>query len=107
MKQYQMGSEAKRLKRLPADWMVKMLETAKKVCPSATLIHTATKKQWQHANGVGWDAPVAMGHMLREVYLIEDGTFEPSYMPNVTLKLEDGDIASESEAQTAFNKYVK
>jgi len=28
-------------------------------------------------------------------------------MPNVTLKLEDGDIASDSEAQTAFNKYVK
>jgi hypothetical protein len=28
-------------------------------------------------------------------------------MPNVTLKLEDGDIAKESEAQTAFNKYVK
>ena len=107
MKQYQMGQEAKRLKRLPNDWMTKMLETAKKVCPSATLIHTATKKQWQHANGVGWDAPVAMAHMLREVYLIEDGTFEPSYMPNVTLKLEDGDIASESEAQTAFNKYVK
>ena len=107
MKQYQMGAEAKRLKRLPEDWMVKMLDTAKKVCPSATLIHTATKKQWQHATGVGWDAPVAMGHMLREVYLIEDGTFEPSYMPNVTLKLEDGDIASESEAQTAFNKYVK
>ena len=107
MKQYQMGAEAKRLKRLPMDWMVKMLETAKKVCPSATLIHTASKKQWQHANGVGWDAPVAMGHMLREIYLMEDGTFEPSYMPNVTLKLEDGDIANESEAQTAFNKYVK
>ena len=107
MKQYQMGAEAKRLKRLPGDWMFKMLETAKKVCPSATLIHTATKKQWQHANGVGWDAPVAMGHMLREIYLIEDGTFEPSYMPNVTLKLEDGDIAKDSEAQTAFNKYVK
>ena len=107
MKQYQMGQEAKRLKRLPNDWMTKMLETAKKVCPSATLIHTATKKQWQHANGVGWDAPVAMGHMLREVYLLEDGTYEPSYMANVTLKLEDGDIAKESEAQTAFNKYVK
>ena len=107
MKQYQMGAEAKRLRRLPGDWMFKMLETAKKVCPSATLIHTATKKQWQHANGVGWDAPVAMGHMLREIYLIEDGTFEPSYMPNVSLKLEDGDVANESEAQTAFNKYVK
>ena len=50
---------------------------------------------------------MAMAHMLREVYLVEDGTFEPSYMPNVTLKLEDGDIAKESEAQTAFNKYVK
>jgi hypothetical protein len=83
------------------------LTDAKIVCPSATLIHSATKKQWQHANGVGWDAPVAMAHMLREIYLIEDGTFEPSYMPNVTLKLEDGDIANESEAQTAFNKYVK
>ena len=43
--------------------------------------------------------------MLREVYLIEDGTFEPSYMPNVTLKLFDGDIAPDSEAQTAFDKY--
>ena len=32
---------------------------------------------------------------------------QPSYMPNVTLKLEDGDIAKDSEAQTAFNKYVK
>ena len=41
----------------------------------------------------------------REVYLIEDGTFEPSYMPNVTLKLFDGDIAPDSEAQTAFDKY--
>ena len=105
MKQYQMGEEAKRLKRLPDDWMIKMLESAKAICPSATLIHSATKKQWQHANGVGWDAPVAMGHMLREVYLIEDGTFEPSYMPNVTLKLFDGDIAPDSEAQTAFDKY--
>jgi len=28
-------------------------------------------------------------------------------MQNVTLKLEDGDIAPDSEAQTAFNKYVK
>ena len=65
------------------------------------------QKQWQHTNGVGWDAPVAMAHMLREVYLLEDGTFEPSYMPNVTLKLEEGDIANESEAQTAFNNYVK
>ena len=107
MKQYQMGSEAKRLKRLPDDWMIKMLEATQKVCPSASLIHSATKKQWQHANGVGWDAPIAMGHMLRETYLIEDGTFEPSYMPNVSLKLEDGDIAKDSEAQTAFNKYVK
>ncbi len=107
VKQYQMGSEAKRLKRLPEDWCVKMLESAKAVCPSATLIHSATKKQWQHANGVGWDAPVAMGHMLREVYLIEDGTFEPSYMPNVTLKLFDGDVAPDSEAQTAFNKYLE
>ena len=106
MKQYQMGAEAKRLKRLPEDWMFKMLESAKNVCSSATLLHSATKKQWQHANGVGWDAPVAMGHMLREVYLMEDGTFEPSYMPNVTLKLFDGDIAPDSEAQTAFNKYL-
>ena len=107
MKQYQMGAEAKRLNRLPEDWMFKMVEAVKKVCPSGVLVHTATKKQWQHANGVGWDAPVAMAHLLREVYLLEDGTFEPSYMPNVTLKLEDGDIAKESEAQTAFNKYVK
>ena len=107
MKQYQMGSEAKRLKRLPDDWMVKILQSAKGVCPSATLIHSATKKQWQHANGVGWDAPVAMAHLLREIYLMEDGTFEPSYMPNVSLKIEEGDIATESEAQTAFNKYVK
>ena len=107
MKQYQMGSEAKRLSRLPDDWMLKMLESMKKVCPSGVLVHSAAKKQWQHANGVGWDAPVAMAHLLREVYLIEDGTFEPSYMPNVTLKLEEGDIASESEARTAFNKYVK
>ena len=102
-----MGAEAKRLGRLPQEWMWDMLDAMKKVCPSATLIHSATKKQWQHANGVGWDAPVAMGHMLREVYLLEDGTFEPSYMQNVTLKLEDGDIAPDSEAQTAFNKYVK
>ena len=107
MKQYQMGSEAKRLNRLPDDWMTKMLEAIKKVCPSAVLVHSAAKKQWQHANGVGWDAPVAMAHLLREVYLLEDGTFEPSYMPNVTLKLEEGNIATESEAQTAFNKYVK
>ena len=107
VKQYQMGSEAKRLKRLPEDWCVKMLESAKAVCPSATLIHSAAKKQWQHANGVGWDAPVAMGHLLREIYLLEDGTFEPSYMPNVTLKLFDGDIALDSEAQTAFNKYLE
>jgi hypothetical protein len=108
MKQYQMGAEAKRLKRLPGDWMFKMLESARKVCPSAVLIHTATKKQWQHANGVGWDAPVAMGHMLKETYQIEQPeSFEPSYMPNVTLKLDEGDIAPDSEAQTAFNKYVK
>jgi hypothetical protein len=107
MKQYQMGSEAKRLNRLPDDWMTKMLEAIKKVCPSTVLVHSAAKKQWQHANGVGWDAPVAMAHLLREVYLLEDGTFEPSYMPNVTLKLEEGNIATESEAQTAFNKYVK
>jgi len=106
MKQYEMGKEAKRLNRLPEFWMIKMLETAKSVCPSATLIHSATKKQWQHANGVGWDAPVAMGHLLREVYLIEDGEFEPSYMPNVTLKIFDGDIAPDSEAQTALNKYI-
>jgi len=108
MKQYQMGAEAKRLSRLPEDWMLKILATTKKVCPSATLIHTATKKQWQHANGVGWDAPVAMGHMLKEVYQIEQPEgFEPSYMPNVTLKLDESDIAPDSEAQTAFNKYVK
>jgi hypothetical protein len=107
MKQYQMGEEAKRLKRLPDDWMIKMLETIKKVCPSGILVHSAAKKQWQHANGVGWDAPVAMAHLLREVYLLEDGTFEPSYMPNVTLKLFDGDIAPDSEAQTAFNKYLE
>ena len=108
MKQYQMGAEAKRLSRLPEDWMLKILATTKEVCPSATLIHTATKKQWQHANGVGWDAPVAMGHMLKEVYQIEQPEgFEPSYMPNVTLKLDESDIAPDSEAQTAFNKYVK
>ena len=108
MKQYQMGAEAKRLSRLPEDWMLKMLETTKKVCPSATLIHSATKKQWQHANGVGWDAPVAMGHMLKEVYQMEQPEgFEPSYNANVTLKLDEGNIAPDSEAQTAFNKYVK
>ncbi len=106
MKQYQMGAEAKRLHRLPDDWMIKMLESTRNVCASASLIHTATKKQWQHATGVGWDAPVAMGHMLREVYLIEDGTFEPSYTPNVSLKLMENDIAKESEARTAFNKYI-
>ena len=46
-------------------------------------------------------------HLLREVYLIEDGEFEPSYMPNVTLKVFDGDIAPDSEAQTALNKYLE
>ena len=108
MKQYQMGSEAKRLKRLPADWMLKMLQAVKQgMGSSGALIHAAAKKQWQHANGVGWDAPVAMGHLLREVYLIEDGEFEPSYMPNVTLKIFDGDIAPDSEAQTALNKYLE
>jgi hypothetical protein len=108
MKQYQLGSEAKRLKRLPADWMVKMLQAVKQgMGSSGALIHAAAKKQWQHANGVGWDAPVAMGHLLREVYLIEDGEFEPSYMPNVTLKVFDGDIAPDSEAQTALNKYLE
>ena len=102
-----MGAEAKRLNRLPKDWMVKTLEALKKGCgSSAVLIHTASKKQWQHANGVGWDAPVAMAHVLREIYLLEDGTFEPSYMPNVTLKIEEGDIAQDSEAQTAFNGYI-
>ena len=107
MKQYQMGAEAKRLKRLPADWMLKMLRAVKQgMGSSGALIHVAAKKQWQHANGVGWDAPVAMGHLLREVYLIEDGEFEPSYMPNVTLKVFDGDIAPDSEAQTALHKYI-
>ena len=47
------------------------------------------------------------GSLLREVYLIEDGEFEPSYMPNVTLKVFDGDIAPDSEAQTALNKYLE
>ena len=28
-------------------------------------------------------------------------------LDNVSLKIEEGDIANESEAQTAFNKYVK
>jgi hypothetical protein len=46
--------------------------------------------------------------MLKEAYQIEQPeSFEPSYMPNVTLKLDEGDIAPDSEAQTAFNKYVK
>jgi hypothetical protein len=49
-----------------------------------------------------------MGHMLKEVYQIEQPEgFEPSYNANVTLKLDEGDIAPDSEAQTAFNKYVK
>ena len=51
---------------------------------------------------------MAMGHMLKEVYQIEQPEgFEPSYMPNVALKLDESDIAPDSEAQTAFNKYVK
>ena len=92
---------------LPELCMWDMLDAMKKVCASATFVHSDTKKQWQHANCVGLDAPVAMAHVLREVYLLEDGTFDPSYMQYVSLKLEDGDIAPDSEAQTAFNKYVK
>ena len=108
VRSYQMGAGAKKLTRLPDDWMTKMLLATKKVCPSASLLHTATKKQWQHAHSVGWDAPVAMATLLREMYLLEDGTFDPPfYLENVSLKLEEGDLSKETEAQTAFNKYVK
>ena len=48
------------------------------------------------------------GTYVKEVYQMEQPEgFEPSYNANVTLKLDEGNIAPDSEAQTAFNKYVK
>jgi len=77
------------------------------VCASATLIHTASKRQWQHANGTGWDAPVAMSHVLKEIYELEvpEG-FEPSFIPQVQVGLKVKNVSEESEAQTAFKKYI-
>ena len=106
MKQYELS--AGRLHRLPNDWMHCLLSAAKQACASATLIHTASKRQWQHANGTGWDAPVAMAHVLKEIYEIEQPEgFEPSFIQQVNVGIKDGNISPESEAQTAFNKYVK
>ena len=105
MKQYELS--AGRLHRLPKDWMKQLLLSAKAVCPSATLIHTASKRQWQHANGTGWDAPVAMAHVLKEIYEQEQPEgFEPSFIPQVKVGIAEGNISEESEAQTAFRKYV-
>ena len=105
MKQYELS--AGRLHRLPADWMKQLLVATKSVCASATLIHTASKRQWQHANGTGWDAPVAMAHVLKEIYELEvpEG-FEPSFIQQVQVGLKTNNISPESEAQTAFKKYI-
>ena len=106
MKQYELS--AGRLHRLPKDWMHLLLGAARTACASATLIHTASKRQWQHANGTGWDAPVAMAHVLKEIYELEQPEgFEPSFIQQVTVGLKSGNISPESEAQTAFNRYVK
>jgi hypothetical protein len=106
MKQYELS--AGRLHRLPNDWMHCLLSAAKQACASATLIHTASKRQWQHANGTGWDAPVAMAHVLKEIYEIEQPEgFEPSFIQQVNVGIKDGNISPESEAQTAFNKYKR
>ena len=106
MKQFELS--VSRLHRLPKDWMHLLLGAVKSVCPSATLVHTASKRQWQHANGTGWDAPVAMAHVLKEIYEAEqpDG-FEPSFIPQVKVGINERNISDESEAQTAFNKYVR
>jgi hypothetical protein len=85
-----------------------LLGAARQACASATLIHTASKRQWQHVNGTGWDAPVAMAHVLKEIYELEQPEgFEPSFIQQVTVGLKSGNISPESEAQTAFNRYVK
>jgi hypothetical protein len=109
VKLYHLTIEANRFKYLPENWMKKMLQALKKGCgQNASLIHTASKRQWQYSNPVSWDAPIAMAHILREVYLLEDGEFEPSYTPNVNLGILDGNIDPEStETKIAFGKYKK
>ena len=106
MKQFELS--VSRLHRLPKNWMQLLLSAVKSVCPSANLVHTASKRQWQHANGTGWDAPVAMAHVLKEIYEAEQPEgFEPSFIPQVKVGIAERNISDESEAQTAFNKYVQ
>jgi len=51
---------------------------------------------------------VAMAHVLKEIYEIEQPEgFEPSFIQQVNVGIKDGNISPESEAQTAFNRYVK
>jgi hypothetical protein len=66
--------------KLPANWMVTLLESAKQTFKSSALVHAKAKVQWEYSHpGAGWNAPLAMSNFLRELHIVNGGTLNLPY----------------------------
>jgi hypothetical protein len=81
--------------KLPAGWMVALLESCKQTFKSSHLMHAKAKVQWEHSHpGAGWVAPTAMANFMRELHLRNKGTLNlPFHGDGARVGIEDGNVA--------------
>ena len=81
--------------KLPEDWMITVLKSAKKFFSSSHTVHSKAKIQWEYSHpGAGWNAPLAMSNFLRELHIFDKSKMSLPYH-GVASKtgIEDGNIA--------------
>ena len=81
--------------KLPDNWMVQVLETAKKSFSSSHTVHSKAKDQREHNTpGAGWNAPLAMSNFLRELHLRNGGKLKlPYHGEGSKIGIENGNVA--------------
>jgi hypothetical protein len=81
--------------KLPAGWMVTLLESCKSTFKSSHLMHAKAKVQWEHSHpGAGWVAPTAMANFMRELHLRNGGSLNlPFHGDGARVGIEDGNVA--------------
>lgn len=81
--------------KLPANWMVTLLESIAATFKSSSVVHAKGRAQWAYIRpGATWSAPEAMSNFMRELHVISGGTLPLSYHGEGSkMGIEEGNIA--------------
>ena len=81
--------------KLPKNWMIAVLESARKFFSSSHTVHSKAKTQWEYSHpGAGWNAPLAMSNFLRELHVIDTDQINlPFHGQSSQTGLAEGNVA--------------